>query len=204
MLRAVLAVSTSFAPPGATLPAAIEAMRDLGVRAVALHRAPAADETPRLARYAGRVKIVAVFADAPVKGVGQPVLVVEGDTADADRERSLEELCRRLHALKGWRVALRTPPDGAAHPTPDELRLVHEAVRHVGYWHDAARGGAEWLDAAGRLLRGASFHPLETHDLAGVRDALGAGAPAVVQCPPGTERAEVEEALRCARGVFRA
>jgi hypothetical protein len=99
-------------------------------------------------------------------------------------------------------VALRTPRDADAHPSPAELRLVHEAVRHVGYWHDVARGGGEWLDAAGRLLRGASFHPLETPDLAGLRDALGGGMPAVVACPAGTERAEVAEALRCARGVF--
>ena len=111
-------------------------------------------------------------------------------------------LCRRLHALRDWTVALRTPLAPDHHPAPGEIALVREVLGHVGYWHDAARGGEAYLEVAGRDLLGASFDPLTEVDLAGLRDALPAAAPAVVACASGTARDEVVEALRCARGIF--
>ncbi|MDH3593125.1 MAG: hypothetical protein OER88_14665, partial [Planctomycetota bacterium] len=156
-----------------------------------------------LARLARRVRCVAVFGAAPGANVGASVLVVEGGAADDDRERSLDALCRRLHALRGIRIALRTPLDASHHPAPEEVALVQEAVRHVGYWHDATRDGAAHLETAARYLEGASGHPLEIADLPGLRDALPRLAPFVVACPPGTDGEELDEALRCARGVFR-
>ncbi|MHC4817650.1 MAG: hypothetical protein ACYTF8_06320, partial [Planctomycetota bacterium] len=130
-------------------------------------------------------------------------LVVDGGPAGDDREASLESLCRRLHALRGWKVALRTPGAPDHHPAPGEIALVREAVAHVGYWHDADRGGEAWLEAAARDLLGASFDPLTDLDLAGLRDALPRAAPAVVACAPGTARDDVAEALRCASGIFK-
>jgi len=198
----LLALSTSCAPPDLDLDRAVAAFHDLRVRAVALHRAARPEEASRLARQARRVAIVAVWTELAPGDLGRPILVVDGGPAAADREASLEALCRRLHALREFPVALRTPAAGETeHPAPFELALVHEAARHVGYWHDATRGGAAYLDAAGPLLRGASFHPLHDVDLVGLRDALPAAGPAVVDCP-GASRVETVEALRRARGVF--
>jgi hypothetical protein len=75
---------------------------------------------------------------------------------------------------------------------------VHETLKHVGYWHDAARGGEEFLTAAERFLLGTSFDPLEA-DVAGLADALPAFANAVVVCEPD----RVREAIRVARVHFR-
>lgn len=177
---------------------------DLGVRAVALHRPPRPDEVKGLAALARRLEIVAIFCDEPARALGPALRVVDGGPAAADREGSLEALCRRLHAWRPLAVALRTPPDADHHPAPGEIALVHEAVPHVGYWHDAERGNGAFLEAAGARLRGASFHPLTDTDLVSIRQALPAHAPAVVACPAGAAKEEVAEALRCARGIFRA
>ena len=203
----MLALSTSCVPEGWSLDRAVASFRDLHVRAVALHRAAREEEVVPLASFARRVGIVAIFGAVPLPGESGPVLVVEGGDAGEDREASLEELCRRLHTLRDFSVALRTPEHAGRHPSPEELEWVHSSLGHVGYWHDATRGGEEFLgeeflEAGQRLLRGASFHPLDDTDLRGIRDALPSGAPAVVACPPGTPSAEVRSALDRARGCF--
>ncbi|MHC4133661.1 MAG: hypothetical protein ACYTDU_11385 [Planctomycetota bacterium] len=198
----MLALSTLCADADLPLDRVVASFRDLGVRAVALHRPALEAEARRLAAFAKRVHVVAVFGEGPGANVGTPILVVEGGQAADDREASLESLCRRLHALRDWRVALRTPPAPDHHPAPGEIALVSEALAHVGYWHDADRGGEVYLEAAPCDLLGASFDPLTDIDLAGLRDALPRAAPAVVACGPGTARDEVAEALRCARGIF--
>ena len=198
----MLALSTLCADADRPLDRVVASFRDLGVRAVALHRPAQTVEARGLAAIARMARVVAVFGEAPGADVGTPLLVVEGGPAADDREVSLESLCRRLHALRDWRVALRTPPASDHHPAPGEIALVREALGHVGYWHDAARGGEAYLEAAARDLLGASFDPLTDVDLAGLRDALPAAAPAVVACASGTARDEVAEALRCARGIF--
>ena len=195
----MLALSTACAPEDLALDAAVASFKDLGVAAVALHRPPTPDEARALQPLARRVRIVAVFGDEFGPDVGAPLLVVEGGPAGEDREATLDALCRRLHALRRFKVALRTPLDGDHHPSPDEIVKVHETLRHVGYWHDAVRGGEEFLTAAERFLLGASFDPLEA-DVAGLADALPAYAPAVVVCEPD----RVREAVRVARGHFRA
>jgi hypothetical protein len=200
----VLALSTLCAAADRPLDRVVASFRDLGVGAVALHRPALEAEARGLVALARRVPVIAVFGDEPGADVGAPLLVVEGGPAGADREASLDDLCRRLHALRDWKVALRTPPAVDHHPAPDEIALVREALGHVGYWHDAARGGDAWLEAAARDLLGASFDPLGHVDLVGLRDALPRAAPAVVACASGTARDEVAEALRCARGIFKA
>jgi len=82
------------------------------------------------------------------------------------------------------------------------LALIRSDLKSVGYWHDLARGGEAYLDAASRWLMGASFHPLEEADLVGIRDALPASAPAVIDCPESTSREEIREALARARSYF--
>jgi len=200
----VLALATSHAEPDAALSEVVEAMRPLGVRAVALHREVEPGEERSLAAYARMVRFVAIFGSRPLPGADRLVLVVEGRPAAGDRERSLEELCRALHPLRRWglTVALRTPADPGAHPAPSELAQIAGALPFVRYWHDAARGGAAYLEAAGALLAGASFHPLGDVDLPGIRDALPSSGPAVVACPGGTPANELREAWACARGVF--
>lgn len=199
----MLALSTLCLAPEDDLPRALRALPELSVDAAALHRPPRPLEVSRLVEATKRVRIVAVFGDA-CDGVPVPLLVVDGGAAGADRERSLEALCRRIHAIRGARVALRTPSDPAReHPSPEEIAVVASEVRHAGYWHDAARGGASWLDAAGRALLGASFDPLSGADLRGLRDALQASAPAVVTLAPGAPRPALLEAIRLARSVFR-
>jgi len=195
----VLALSTACAAGDLTLDAAVSSFKDLGVNAVALHRAPTAGEAQALVPLARRVRIVAVFADEPGPDIGAPLLVVEGGPADEDREASLEKLCRRLHALRRFKIGLRTPPDEDHHPSPDEMVHVHETLRHVGYWHDASRGGEEYLTAAERFLLGASFDPLEA-DVQGLSEAMPTFAPAVIVCEPD----RVREAIRLARVHFRA
>lgn len=178
--------------------------RAFDVRAVALHREPSVEEIAGLRPIARHFRIVAVFgADTHTRG-GGAILVVDGGVAGEDRERSLEELCRRLHRLREFPVALRTPEDGSHHPAPYEVEMVRSSLPNVGYWHDADRGEQEYLEVAQRWMRGASFHPLTDVDLAGIRDALPRGAPGVVACPPETSMAEVKEALARARGYFHA
>jgi hypothetical protein len=195
----VLALSTACAPEDLALDAAVLSFKDHGVGAVALHRPPTPEEARALQPLARRVRIVAVFGDDFGPDVGAPLLVVDGGVAGDDREASLDALCRRLHALRRLKVALRTPADSDHHPSPDEIVKVHETLRHVGYWHDAKRGGEEFLTAAERFLLGASFDPLED-DIAGLADAMPAYAPAVVEC----ETDKIREAVRRARGHFRA
>jgi len=170
------------------------------VEAAALHRPARREEAPALAGLARRWRYCAQFG-AGGADVGCRLVVVEGGPAGADRERSLEELCRAVHALRGVRVALRTPKEAGHHPSPEEIALVAAEVKGAGYWHDEARGGAAHLEAAGVHLLGASFDPLLAADLVGLRQALPAAAPKVVACRPG---APLDEALRLARGVFRA
>ncbi len=172
---------------------------DHGVGAVALHRAPTAEEERALARLKRRPRIVAVYADGGVSGLGRPLLVVEGGAAADDREASLLELCRRLHGMRDFDVALRTPTGPDHHPAPHEIELVWSEVS-VGYFHDTARGGGEFLEAGARRLSGAAFHPLAIEDLGALRDALPAAAPAVIECGAP----DVAEAVRRARSVFRA
>ena len=199
----MLALSTSFGDPASDLESILASFRGLDVHAVALHRPARSDEARGLARFARHLKFVAVFGDAPGADVGRSaIVVVDGGPAAEDRERSLEELCRKLHGLKDYRVALRTPPSPDHHPSSDEIALVAEALGFVGYWHDAHRDGAAHRETAARYLEGAHGHPLEIADLSGLRDALPRAAPFVVACPSGTERDELDEALRCARGVF--
>lgn len=204
----MLALSTRCAPADLPLDRAVAALlrqSASGLGALALHRPPGDDEARGLAGLRKRPRIVAVFAETAVRDLGRPVLVVEGGPADEqDREASLLALCRRLHALREFDLALRTPGDEGRHPAPHEIEMVRSELRNVGYWHDAARGGDAYLDAAARWLKGASFHPLEHDDLAGLRDALPSGAHAVVDCPPGTPTEELAEAVARARSHFRA
>lgn len=195
----MLALSTACAAEDLTLDAAITTFKDLGVGAVALHRAPTPEEARALVPLARRVRIVAVFCDAPGPDIGAPLLVVEGGPAGEDRDASLDALCRRLHGLRRFKIGLRTPPDEEHHPSPDELEKIHDMLKHVGYWHDASRGGEEYLTVAERYLLGASFDPLEA-DVQGLADAMPTFAPAVIVCEP--ER--VREAIRLARVHFRA
>jgi len=195
----VLALSTACAAEDLTLDAAVASFKDMGVGAVALHRSPTPDEARALVPLGRRVRIVAVFADEPGPDIGVSLLVVEGGLAGEDRDVSLDALCRRLHALRRFKIALRTPADPDHHPSPDEMVHVHETLRHVGYWHEAARGGEEYLTVAERFLLGASFDPLEA-DVAGLADALPAFAPAVIVCEPD----RVRDAIRLARAHFRA
>jgi hypothetical protein len=196
--RGVLALSTACAGDDLTLDAAVHSFRDLGVGAVALHRPPTPEEAKALVPLARRVRIVAIFGDEPGPDIGVPLLVVEGGPADEDREASLDALCRRLHGLRRLRIGLVTPPDQDHHPSPDEMEQVHETLRHVGYWHDAARGGEEYLTVAERFLLGVSFDPLEA-DVQGLADAMPTFAPAVIVCEPD----RVREAIRLARVHFK-
>jgi hypothetical protein len=199
----LLALSTRCAPADESLDRTVAALRDFGVGALALHRPPVPEEARGLRQMRKRPRIVAVFTDAAARDLGRPVLVVEGGPADEeDREASLLALCRKLHALREFDVALRTPDGDARHPSPHELVMVQSELKNTGYWHDTARGGDEYLDEAARWLKGASFHPLEYDDLGGLRDALPASAPAVVDCPPGTSNEELAEAIARARSVF--
>jgi len=195
----VLALSTACAAEDLALDAAVSSFRDLDVGAVALHRLPTPAEAQALVSLARRVRIVATFGDERGPDIGVPLLVVEGGPADEDREASLDALCRRLHALRPLKIALRTPPDEDHLPSPDEMEKVHETLRHVGYWHDAARGGEEYLAVAERFLLGASFDP-ETADVAALAESMPSYAPAVIVCDP--ER--VRDAIRLARVHFRA
>ncbi|MCZ6574072.1 MAG: hypothetical protein ACE10D_11630 [Planctomycetota bacterium] len=204
----MLALCTRIAPPRTPLPEAAEALAAWGLElgAVALHRPPRRVEIPGLKR--GKQRILAVFADAEMFGLGEPgdvgcsLLVVDGGEAGPDREASLEDLCRRLHALRSFRVALRTPAGPEEHPSPAEVSLVAEALPGIGYWHDAARGGDDYLHAAAPLLFGASFAAAGTADLKVLRDALPGGAPVVVDGAPGLEREVVVDAVMRARGIF--
>ena len=198
----MLALSTLCAPSEWSLDRAVQSFRAFDVRAVALHREPSREEIAGLRPIARQLRIVAIFGEESVDS--RAVLVVEGGPVGEDREQSLENLCRRLHALREFPVALRTPEDEANHPAPHEIEMVRSSLPNVGYWHDAERGGLEFLEVAQRWTRGASFHPLTDLDLGGIRDALPRGAPGVVSCPPGTSKAEVKEALARARGFFRA
>lgn len=195
----MLALSTACAAGDLTLDAAINSFRDLGVGAVALHRAPTADEARALVPLARRVRIVAVLADEPGPEIGAPLLVVEGGPAGEDREASLDALCRKLHGLRRFKIGLRTPADEEHHPSPDEMEHVHDTLKHVGYWHDASRGGEEYLTVAERFLLGVSFDPHEA-DVQGLADAVPTFAPAVIVCEPD----RVREAIRLARVHFRA
>jgi hypothetical protein len=198
----VLALSTTCAREE-RLDLALRSFRGKDVRAVALHRPPTPEEAAALAPLAKRVRIAAVFADRPDRtgpDVGCRLFVVEGGAAGGDREASLEDLCRRLHALSGrGDVALRAPAEPGGHPAPHEIELVREALPFVGYWHEPDRADSAYLDVAARWLLGASFRPLET-DLGALRDALPRGGLKVVVCAPE----ELDESLRCARSFFRA
>jgi hypothetical protein len=195
----VLALSTACAAEDLTLDAAISSFKDLGVGAVALHRAPTTEEARALVPLARRVRIVAVFSDEPGPDTGAALLVVEGGAAGEDREASLDALCRRLHGLRRLKIGVRTPQDEEHHPSPDEMVKIHETLRHVGYWHDASRGGEEYLTVAERFLLGTSFDPLES-DVQGLAEAMPTFAPAVIVCEPD----RVREAVRLARVHFRA
>ena len=200
----MLAISTHACPRDLPLADAVESLRDLGLDAIALHRGPQAGEIAALARVARRARIVAVFGE-PCAELSCRLVVVEGGAVTGDdREASLEELCRRLHAFRDYSVAVRPPPDENHHPLAHEIPLLTAAVRHVGYWHEPARAGDDYLDQAAPYLLGASFHPRAGVDLAGLRDALPASAPAVIACPEGTDPRELQEAVRFARRVFRA
>ena len=175
-----IALSTSCGPEEQSLQATVESFAELGVGAVALHR------HPRRARF--RVPVVAVFGDGSGSLGGAPLLVVDAP------EGPLEDLCRWLHGLQAPAVALRTSR------TPEEIVLVREDLPRIGYWHDVARGGEEFLEVADPA--GASFDPLETADLARIRAALSQRAPAVVELPAGSEQERIVESLACAHGVF--
>ena len=105
--------------------------------------------------------------------------------------------------IDGPALAIRTPIDAAAFPLPHELSLLREALPRLGYWHDLARGGDEYLEACAGMLAGASFDPFAASGLKGLCDALGDRAPAVVALPSGTESATVREALAYAGSIFR-
>jgi len=201
-----LALSTSCGAADATLPSIVGRFRELGVRAVALHRHPVAAELYELATFARRVPLVALFGDGVGPDAGAPLLVTDGGPAPDDpfeRERMLEQLCRRMHALAWASIALRTPSTAAEFPAPHEIALVREAVPKVGYWHDTARAGEAYLEACGDAIRGASFDPFLFHDLAGLNSVLGERAPAVVTLASGVEWGMVQEGVACAGAVFR-
>ncbi|MHC4930770.1 MAG: hypothetical protein ACYTGV_01075 [Planctomycetota bacterium] len=201
----MLALSTRCAPPDLPLERVVRGFRDLSVPAIALHRPAEPEEARALAALAHGLRIVAVFGERTGGDLGRPILVVEGGVARTeDREASLEALCRRLFALREFPVAVRTPMEAGDHPAPEEIALIRSELGGVGYWHDPARGGAAYLDAAARWLMGASFHPLEEEDLAAIRDALPASAPAVIDCPETASKEEIREALARARSFFRA
>jgi hypothetical protein len=188
-MMARIALSTSCGPADRSLTAIVDSFAALDLAAVALHRHPV--------RERFRVPIVAIFGDGSGALAGVRLLVVDAAPSDAEnRDRSLEELCRWLHGVRAPSVALRTPLDR----TPAEIALIREALPKVGYWHDAARGGEEFLAAVDPV--GASFDPLETSQLLLLRSALAARAPAVVALPTGCERERIVESLACARGVF--
>jgi len=192
----MLALATSCAPPDWPLDRTVDALRELGAGTFALHRGPDARE----ARALRTRDVVAVF-DEP--GAADVLHVLEARPANPDdREASLEALCRDLHRFREHRLALRTPPAPDHHPAPEEIALVAEALPFCGYWHDVARGGPDYAEAAGGLLRGVSFDPLRTDDLHALRDLAGRALPAVVWLAPGTPRDEVAEAWRRARGTF--
>ncbi len=200
----MLAISTHACPRDLPLAEAVASLRDVGLDAIALHRAPHGAEIAALAQVARRARIVAVFGE-PCSGLSCRLVVVEGGAVSGDdREVSLEELCRRLHAFRDYSVAVRPPPDENHHPLAHEIPLLAAAVRHVGYWHEPARAGDDYLDQAASYLKGASFEPLSGVDLAGLRDALPASAPAVIACGEGTNTEGLKEAVRYARRVFRA
>ncbi len=199
----MLALSTSCAPPTLPLDRALSAFRHFRIGVAVLHRAPEDGESAGMAALAGRIRVAALFGESPRSTAGAGLLVVEGGPAAKERERSLDALCRRLHALRGYRVALRTPATAEEHPSAAEIPLVCEAVRHAGYWHDLGRGGEGYLDAAERHLLGASFDPRRDERLLALRDALPAAALATVWLPAGTARPEVAVALDRARAIFR-
>ena len=196
----MLALSTACADRDLPLDRAVESLSDASVGAIALHRVPTPEERRAITLLSRLPRIVAVYAEEGVKKLGRPLLVVEGGTAAEDREASLLELCRRLHALRDFDLALRTPAGPEGHPAPEEIALVHGEVAAVGYFHDTARGGDEYLEHGARWMKGAVFHPLRYGDLGGLRDALPAAAPAIVECA----MADVAEAVSRARSVFRA
>ncbi|MHC4954002.1 MAG: hypothetical protein ACYTGZ_08930 [Planctomycetota bacterium] len=192
--------------PDASLQEILADCRELGARAVAWHRHPTAAEERRLARDTQRLPVLALFGDGAGPAAGAPLLVVDGGPAPQDpdeRERALEELCRRIHGLDWNAVALRTPAAAGHFPAPAELPLLKDALPRVGYWHDAARGGDAFLDACGGRIAGASFDPLVYSDLAGLREAMGERTPAVIDLEPGAEPELVLEALARAGAVFR-
>ena len=202
-----IALSTSCGAPDRSLPDLVSSFAALNVGAVALHRPPGSGELSALVPMARRIFFVAVFGDRAWSGA--PLLVVEGGRAPDDgveRERALEELCRKLHALRAPALAIRTPLDPHAFPAPFELQHLRDALPRLGYWHDVSRGGEEFLAAAGAAIAGASINPLGNPlgepDFAGLRDVLGARMPVVVALAPGAERDLIVEALACARGVF--
>ena len=196
----MLALSTGCSDRATSLDQAVESLSDMSVGAIALHRAPTAEERRALVRLRRLPRIVAVYTEQGVTDLGRPLLVVEGGTAAEDRGASLLELCRRLHGLRDFDVALRTPDGPESHPAPEEIELVHAEVAAVGYFHDTARGGDKYLELGARWIKGAMFHPLRYEDLGGLRDALPAAAPAVVECV----LADDAVAVMRARGVFRA
>lgn len=188
------------------MPEIVASFRELAVGAVALHRPPDATEVRALAAQAQRRPVVVMFGEHATAPAGIPLVVVEGGAAPSDpaeRDRALEELCRRLHSREGPALAIRTPIDAAAFPSPRELPLLREALPRVGYWHDLARGGDEFLESCGAMLCGASFDPFAAASLKGVCEVLGDRAPAVVALPCGTGSATVREALAYAGSIFR-
>jgi len=199
----VLALSTCCAPAAMALDRALAAFRPFRVDAAVLHRAPEPQESAALATLARQIRVVALFAQDAAATAGARLLVVEGGPAAPDRERSLEDLCRRIHALRGCRVALRTPATPEDHPSAAEIAPICEAVAHAGYWHDLSRGGAGYLDAAEGRLLGASFDPGRDEGIPLLRDALPSSAPATICLPAGTPRVAVAQAVERARGVFR-
>jgi len=201
-----LALSTSCGAADAALPVVLAGFRELDVRAIALHRRPTSAELDELAALARRVPFVAVFGDGSGANAGSPLLVTDAGPAPedpAERERALEDLCRRLHALAWPAIALRTPASAAEFPAPHEIQLIREALPKVGYWHDVARGGEAHLEACGDAIRGASFDPFLYTDLRGLKSALGERTPAVVTLASGVSWGMVREGVACAGAVFR-
>jgi len=98
---------------------------------------------------------------------------------------------------------LRTPGSSNEFPAPGEIALIREALPKVGYWHDTARGGDEYLEACGAAICGASFDPFVFTDLRALDSALGARSPAVVTLASGIGAGMVQEGVRCAGAVFR-